>query len=90
MRKHKVPAALAVFITLIGTFGIIGGIVAAMAPTVKSQGTELSRQAEQGINQIIDSQPRPEVIGVSPVEFWGGASAFLCGESVSCEGKAVV
>lgn len=54
MRKHKVPAALAVFITLIGAFGIIGGIIAAMAPTVKSQGTELGRQAEQGVNQIID------------------------------------
>ena len=53
MRNHKVPAALAVFITLIATFGILGGIIAAMAPTVKTQGTELGHQAEQGINQII-------------------------------------
>ena len=53
MRDHKVPAALAVFITLIGTFGILGGIIAAMAPTVKTQGTELGHQAERGINQII-------------------------------------
>ena len=54
MRDHKVPASLATFITLIGFFGIIGGIFAAMAPTVKSQGSELVRQTEQGLNQIVD------------------------------------
>ncbi len=54
MRDHKIPASLATFITLIGFFGIIGGIFVAMAPTVKSQGSELARQAEQGVNQIVD------------------------------------
>lgn len=54
MRDHKIPASLATFITLLGFFGIIGGIFVAMAPTVKSQGSELARQAEQGVNQIVD------------------------------------
>ena len=54
MRNHKFPSALAVFITIIGFFGIIGGIFAAMAPTVKTQSGELARQAEQGVNQIVE------------------------------------
>ena len=54
MRNHKFPSALAVFITIIGFFGIIGGIIAAMAPTVKTQSGELARQAEQGVNQIVE------------------------------------
>ncbi|WCZ39736.1 AI-2E family transporter [Corynebacterium jeddahense] len=54
MRMHKVPAALAVFIVLIGAFALIGGIFAAMAPTVKSQSGDLANQAEEGVNQIVD------------------------------------
>ncbi len=53
LRNHKVPAALAVIIVLLGFFGIIGGIFAAMAPTVKTQGSQLVTQARAGIDQIV-------------------------------------
>lgn len=53
LRNHKVPATLAVFLVLIGFFGIIGGIFAAMAPTIKTQSVELYHQAEEGIQQIL-------------------------------------
>lgn len=41
LRSKKFPAALATFAVLIGFFGIIAGIFAAMGPTVKKQGTQL-------------------------------------------------
>ena len=54
LRNHKVPSALAVFIVLVGFFGIIGGIFAAMAPTIRTQSVELYHQAEEGIQQILN------------------------------------
>lgn len=53
LRSKKLPAALATFAVIIGFFGIIAGIFAAMGPTVKKQGTQLYEQAGQGIDQII-------------------------------------
>ena len=53
LRSKKFPAALATFTVIIGFFGIIGGIFAAMGPTVKKQGTQLYDQAGQGVYQII-------------------------------------
>lgn len=53
LRRWRVPAALAVIITLLGGFGIFGVVIAAMAPIVSSQGGELIAQAQAGINQII-------------------------------------
>ncbi|PAT08252.1 AI-2E family transporter [Corynebacterium hadale] len=53
LRSKKFPAALATFTVIIGFFGIIAGIFAAMGPTVKKQGTQLYDQAGQGIDQII-------------------------------------
>ena len=52
LRKKKAPPALAAAGVLVGAFAIIGGIFAAMAPTVRTQGTQLVDQAEQGLNQI--------------------------------------
>ena len=54
LRNHKVPSALAVFLVLIGFFGAIGGLFAAMAPTIKTQSVELYHQAEEGIGRILD------------------------------------
>jgi len=54
LRNKKVPAALAVFIVLLGFFGAIIGIFSAMAPTVRTQGIQLYEQAQQGIQQILD------------------------------------
>lgn len=53
LRRHRVPAALAVFLVLVAAMGIFGGIIAAMAPIVRDQGGQLIVQAQQGINQII-------------------------------------
>ncbi|EFK55520.1 MULTISPECIES: AI-2E family transporter [Corynebacterium] len=54
LRNHKVPGALAVFIVLLAFFGAIGGLFAAMAPTIKTQSVELYHQAEEGVQRILD------------------------------------
>lgn len=54
LRNHRFPAALAAIVTLLVSFGAIIGIFAAMAPTVRSQGTQLVDQARTGVNQISD------------------------------------
>ena len=54
LRNHKVPSALAVFLVLLTFFGVIGGIFAAMAPTIRTQSVELYHQAEEGIQQILN------------------------------------
>ncbi len=54
LRRHKVPAALAVLLVIVGFFGIIIGIFSAMAPLVRTQSVQLWDQAEQGVNQILD------------------------------------
>lgn len=54
LRNHKVPAALAVLLVLVGFFGAIIGIFTAMAPTVRHQSGQLYEQAQQGIRQILD------------------------------------
>ncbi|AIT61948.1 AI-2E family transporter [Corynebacterium doosanense] len=53
LRNHGFPAALASILTLIVSFGAIVGIFAAMAPTVRSQGSQLIDQARAGTNQIV-------------------------------------
>lgn len=53
MRNKGVPGALAALTTLLGFFVILVAIVAAMAPTVRSQGQQVVDQASDGIDQII-------------------------------------
>ncbi|MCS5479755.1 AI-2E family transporter [Corynebacterium sp. YIM 101645] len=52
--KLRFPAALATVVVLVGFFAIIGGIFAAMAPTIRNQGRDLITQATEGINQLAD------------------------------------
>lgn len=54
LRNHHFPAALASIVTLVVSFGAIVGIFAAMAPTVRTQGSQLVDQARTGVNQISD------------------------------------
>ena len=70
LRNHKVPAALAVFIVLLTFFGVIGGIFAAMAPTIRTQSVELYHQAEEGIQQILTwvETSAPFDVDVSQIE----------------------
>lgn len=52
LRNHGFPSALAVATTLFGFFAIIGGIFAAMAPSVATQSTELYEKASDGLEKL--------------------------------------
>ena len=54
LRAHKFPPALAVATVVLGCFAIVGGIFAAMAPTVTSQSKELYDQALAGAHKLQD------------------------------------
>ena len=54
LRSKKFPRALAAITTLLGFLAIIGGVFAAMAPVVSSQGASLVNQAEDGLNKLSD------------------------------------
>ncbi|CAB1009518.1 AI-2E family transporter [Corynebacterium diphtheriae] len=54
LRSKKVPPALAVVIVILGFFGIIGGIFAAMAPSVSAQSKDLVDRASDGISRLLD------------------------------------
>lgn len=51
--RLRFPAALAVTIVLLAFFGIIGAVVALMAPIVTSQGGQLITQSQQGITDAV-------------------------------------
>lgn len=52
LRKFKVPNALAVALTILGFFALIGGIFAAIAPSAVEQSRTLATQASDGISKI--------------------------------------
>ena len=54
MQSHDVPPALAAACGLLGAFVIVGGIIAAMAPSVNSQWGDLTDQAIRGVQQVQD------------------------------------
>lgn len=54
LRNRKVPAALAVILVIVGFFGAIFAIFAAMAPTISSQAQDLYNQAQRGIDQVLN------------------------------------
>ena len=54
LRAHKFPPALAVATVVLGCFAIVGGIFAAMAPTVTNQSKELYDQALAGAHKLQD------------------------------------
>ncbi|AJI79905.1 AI-2E family transporter [Corynebacterium singulare] len=54
LRSKKFPRALAAITTLLGFLAIIGGVFAAMAPVVSSQGGALVSQAENGLNKLVE------------------------------------
>ncbi|GGB44533.1 permease [Flexivirga endophytica] len=54
MRAHKVPPALAALGGLLLALIVVGGIIAAMAPTVSSQWGDLVNQSVAGVNQLRD------------------------------------
>lgn len=54
LRRHKFPRALAAITTLLGAFLLATGIFTAMAPVVRNQGSDLVKQAEEGVRQLPD------------------------------------
>lgn len=54
LRDHKVPAALAVVLTLVGSVALIAGVGAAIVPSIRSQIPELIDRAEAGTRQLIE------------------------------------
>ena len=52
LRRYKFPRALAALTTILGAFLIAAGLFSAMAPVVRSQGSDLLQQAEDGIRQL--------------------------------------
>ncbi len=50
--KLRFPPALAAAVVIIGFFVIMAAIFAAMAPTVRNQGTDLVKQASEGIDKL--------------------------------------
>lgn len=52
LRQRGLPAALSAAVVIIGFFAIIGGVFAAMAPTVTTQSKDLVNQASNGIGSL--------------------------------------
>ncbi len=52
LRKHRWPPALAAAVVLLAFLGLIGGLIAAIAPQVADQVTDLADQATSGLEQI--------------------------------------
>lgn len=83
LRAHKFPRALASITTLLGFLAIIGGVFAAMAPVVSSQGASLVSQAEGGLNKLVDmAKDLPFEIDAAKVqEVLDDAIAFVKGQA---------
>ncbi|MDY6997906.1 MAG: AI-2E family transporter [Actinomycetota bacterium] len=54
LRDKGVPAAAAVLLTLVFAAAVIAGVVAAVAPAIVEQSTELAQQASAGVVQVRD------------------------------------
>ncbi len=83
LRAHKFPRALASITTLLGFLAIIGGVFAAMAPVVSSQGASLVNQAEGGLNKLVDmAKDLPFDIDAAKVqEVLDDAMTFIKGQA---------
>ncbi len=54
LQRKRVPPAVSAGLTMIGFFAIIGGVVAAIAPSIVSQSTELADKAVEGLQKVQD------------------------------------
>ncbi|HIW96702.1 MAG TPA: AI-2E family transporter [Candidatus Corynebacterium gallistercoris] len=61
LRKFKIPNPLAVLVTILGFFAVIGGVFAAIAPSAVEQSRTLINQANDGIRTIQDWLQGPPV-----------------------------
>ena len=54
MIRHRVPASLAALISIVGSLGIISGIIALIAPSIIEQSVQLADQTSEAINEVQD------------------------------------
>ena len=83
LKAAKFPPALAALTTLLGSIGVVVGIFAAMGPTIRSQGTELVNEAENGARELLSMTDRlPFDLDVSKIsEFSDSIMKFLRNQS---------
>ncbi len=61
MRRHGVAPALAAVIALLGSFLLVAGVLAAIAPSIVDQATELADRASDGLQQVQEWLAGPPV-----------------------------
>ena len=54
MVRHKVPSALAALISIVGSLGVISGIIALIAPSIVEQSVQLADQTSEAIDEVQD------------------------------------
>lgn len=83
LKAVKFPPALAALTTLLGSIGAVVGIFAAMGPTIRSQGSALVNEAENGARELLSMTDRlPFEVDVSKVsEFSDSIVKFLRNQS---------
>jgi predicted PurR-regulated permease PerM len=52
LRQHRVPGALATLLVMLVAFLILGGIIAAIAPSIVSQSGQLADKATSGLHKV--------------------------------------
>ena len=52
MLAHRVPSAVATFITLLGAIAVVGGVIGLIVPSVVDQAPELANQAVDGVKKV--------------------------------------
>ena len=83
LKAAKSPPALAALTTLLGSIGAVVGVFAAMGPTIRSQGSALVHEAENGARELLSMTDRlPFEVDVSKVsEFSDSIVKFLRNQS---------
>ncbi|MDK8486803.1 AI-2E family transporter [Corynebacterium pseudodiphtheriticum] len=83
LKAAKFPPAIAALTTLLSSIGAVVGIFAAMGPTIRSQGSALVNEAENGARELLSMTDRlPFEVDVSKVsEFSDSIVKFLRNQS---------
>lgn len=54
MVRHKVPSSLAALVSIVGSLGIISGVIALIAPSIVEQSVQLADQTSEAISEVQD------------------------------------